>query len=103
MLFFLVVCKLALIQLRIEAALCKQLFVVACFYNISILHDKDDVRIADGRKAVCDDEAGASFGQTVHRLLNQQLVLVSTLEVASSRIKIFGLERMVLAMVSSCF
>ena len=47
--------------------------MVACFYNISILHDKDDVRIADGRKAVCDDEAGASFGQTVHRLLNQQL------------------------------
>ena len=49
---------LALVQLRHEASLGKQPSVFACLYNISVLHHKDEVRVADGGQAVGNDKAG---------------------------------------------
>ena len=50
-----------------------------------------------------NDKAGASLGKFVHGPLDQQLRAGIHAEVASSRIRIFGSEIMVRAMVSSCF
>ena len=41
-------CKLAVIKVSVETALCKQLIVAALFDNAAVLHNKDYVRIAYG-------------------------------------------------------
>ena len=39
------------------------------FDDVAVLHDEDAVGIFNGREAVCDDEAGSSFGECVHGFL----------------------------------
>ena len=45
----------------------------ALFYDVAVLHDKDHIRIAYGRQAVCDDKAGTSLHQVIHRFLDRHL------------------------------
>lgn len=49
--------KLAVIQVRIEALLFQQFFMVALLDNVSAVHDENCVRFLDGRKSVRDNEA----------------------------------------------
>ena len=65
--------ELRVVQLGIEAVLRKQLFVAALFDDVAVLHDEDEVGVADGRKAVRDDKGGAPHRQLIHRLLNELL------------------------------
>ena len=41
-------CKLGIVQVRIEATLCKQRIVISLFDDVYILHDKNDIRLLDG-------------------------------------------------------
>ncbi len=67
--------------------------MAALFHNIPIAHDKDNVRIFYGGKAMSDNKGSSSPHQVIHSLLNQDfrpgIHLVST---STAR-----------AMVSSCF
>ena len=42
-------------------------------HDISLIHNKDEVRITDGRQTVGNDEAGPSFHQAIHCFLNHNL------------------------------
>ena len=70
---FYLTCKLTVIQLRIEAVLLQQLVVFALFDDMAALHDEDDIRLADGRQAMRDDEARAPPHHGGERLLDLQL------------------------------
>ena len=65
--------ELRVIQVRIKALLLEQFFVSALLYDVAVLHDKDHIRIAYGRQAVCDDKAGTSLHQMIHRFLDRHL------------------------------
>ena len=45
----------------------------ALLYDVAVLHDEDHIRIAYGRQAVCDDKAGTSLHQMIHRFLDRHL------------------------------
>ena len=47
--------------------------MTALLHNVSVVHNKNQIRIADGGKAVGDDKACAAFHQTDHGLLDQHL------------------------------
>lgn len=53
--------KLAIIQVRVESALCQEGFMVALFDDIAVFHYQDDISTLDGGKAVGYDKAGAAF------------------------------------------
>ena len=53
--------KLAVIQIRVETALCQQGLMVALFDDVSVFHYQDDISALDGGKSVGYDEAGAAF------------------------------------------
>lgn len=40
--------KLALVKIRVEAALCQELIVAACFNNLAVIHYQDQISIPDG-------------------------------------------------------
>ena len=63
-------CVLAVIQRCIKAVLCKQRLVVALLDDMTILHDQNDVRAADGGKTVCNDKARPAFHQLCKCILN---------------------------------
>ena len=52
-------CKLASIQLGVEALLRKQAFVSALLHDAALIHHQYQFRIAYGAQAVGDDETGA--------------------------------------------
>src|SRR5699024_6802402 len=45
----------------------------ALLHDATLLHDDDDVGVADGGEAVRDDEGGAARAQFIHRLLDEHL------------------------------
>ena len=45
--------------------------MVALLDDIAVLHNQDDIRVANGRETVRDDEACASLHQVIHRTLDQ--------------------------------
>ena len=61
------------VELVIPALLLKQLVVIALLDDGAILHDEDDVGLADGREAVGNDEAGSALCHAVEGLLNADL------------------------------
>ena len=65
--------KLAVVQLRIEAALSHQCIMVTLLNDISILHDQNQIGIPDCLKAVRDNKARPSLHQIIHCLLNLRL------------------------------
>ena len=62
--------SLCTVQFVIEAVQCHQLCVCSVLYYVAIVHDKNDIGIADSRQAMCDDETGATMLGSVQRLLN---------------------------------
>ena len=58
---------------RVGAVAGEQLGVRTLLDDVAVLHDEDDVGVADRRQAVRDDEAGPVAAQRGHRVLDQQL------------------------------
>ena len=52
---------MAVVELGVEAALRQQGVVVALLHDVAVLHDEDDVGLADGGQAVGHDEARAAL------------------------------------------
>ena len=76
----------------------------ACFHNVAVLHDQNQIGVADRGQAVRDDKARTAFHQRFHALLNQDFrPRVDRGRVASSRIRIFGSAKKARAIVNSCF
>ena len=65
--------KLAVIQVGVEAALIKECYMVALFYNMTVLHDKYDIRILDGGESVGYDKACTSFHHGIKCLADLKL------------------------------
>lgn len=65
--------ELGIVERGVKSAFLKQLIVRANFDDVAFVHDKDAVGILNGGQSMCDDKAGSSFHQAVHRLLNQYL------------------------------
>lgn len=53
--------KLAIIQVRVESALCQEGFMVALFDDIAVFHYQDDISALNGGESVGYDKAGAAF------------------------------------------
>src|SRR5664280_1361108 len=62
--------ELAVIEVGIESMLCEQLLVGALFDDRTMVHDKDVMRVSDGRETVGDDEAGPAGHQLCHCFLD---------------------------------
>lgn len=45
----------------------------SAFDDITLIHDKDEVRVADGGQAVGNDEARSAAREAIHRLLHEHL------------------------------
>jgi hypothetical protein len=65
--------KLAVVQIGVKAIGRQQGFMAALFNDIAFVHHQDQVGIADGGKAVGDDETGAVLHQVFHGFLDQYL------------------------------
>jgi len=65
--------KLTLIKLIVEAFLFHKGFVISAFDHVSVLHDKDQVGVADSGKTMRDDKAGSSLCQLIHGSLDNDL------------------------------
>lgn len=48
--------ELRIIKIRVETAFGEKFVVRAFFYDVAFVHDKNQIRIFDCGKAVCDDE-----------------------------------------------
>lgn len=55
--------ELALIQIPVESVLFKKFSVISLLDDLSVFHDQDQVRLPDGRKAVCHDKRGPPLHQ----------------------------------------
>src|SRR5450756_1792285 len=62
--------ELAVVEVGVESVLCEQLLVAALFDDRTMVHDKDVVRISDGRETVGNDETGPAGHQLCHCLLD---------------------------------
>ncbi len=47
--------------------------MISLFNDITLTHYQDQVSVADGRKAMSDDEAGTTLHQVVHGILDEDL------------------------------
>jgi hypothetical protein len=86
----------------VEAALLHQLVVASHVDDTPVVDCDDDVGVADRGEPVSDHEARTPFIMVVSASCSFRSVRVSTLEVASSRIRIGLFARMMQAMVISC-
>ena len=62
--------KLRIVKVCIEPILRKQLFMVALLDDVSVFHDENQIRIADGGQPVGDDEACSALHQVIHGFLD---------------------------------
>ena len=53
--------KLAVVEICVETVPGKELLVVSLFDDVTVFHDEDNVRFANGGKAVCNDETRPAF------------------------------------------
>ena len=56
-----------------KAALRQKLLVISLLDDVAVLHDKNQVRIADRRQPVSDHKASAALHQLIHRPLDPML------------------------------
>ncbi|MNJ69256.1 hypothetical protein D3C77_655860 [compost metagenome] len=63
--------KLTVIQISIESFLTNQFLMVAALYDVTVFHDKDEIRISNGRQTMGNNEGGFANHQLIHRFLNQ--------------------------------
>ena len=66
-------CKLAIVEVRIKSVRFKQALMIALLYNLSIFHNKDNIRFPDGRQTMSHYKAGSSLHHGKERLLNLNL------------------------------
>ncbi len=72
--------------------------------HVALIEDDDLIRVANGRKPVCDRERRPALGEPLERFLHGPLSLrVERRGVASSRTRIGGLRRIVRAIAMRCF
>ena len=65
--------ELAVVEIRIEALLRKQLLMRTALDDIAIFQYKDQISILDCRKPVCDYKRSSSLHQFVHGSLDDKL------------------------------
>src|SRR5713101_4436426 len=65
--------KLAVVEVGVEAVLREQFLVGAFFDDRAVIHDQDQLRVADGGEPVGDNEAGSALHQLGHGPLNLHL------------------------------
>jgi hypothetical protein len=75
----------------------------AALGDLPVVEDDDLVGVDDRRQPVRDDQRRAVGGDEVERGLDLLLGVVSSAEVASSRMRIGGAFRTVRAMATRCF
>ena len=79
--------ELAVVHLVIEPFPREEIVVSALLDDGAVVHDKYQVGIPDRREPVCDDETRAVLLELGDSLLDKDSVRVSTLDVASSSIR----------------
>ena len=67
---FCLLTELTVIEVCVEAVLCEQGFVRARFDDLTVVHDEDQVCLADGGKTVRHDKARSAFHHRSERVLN---------------------------------
>lgn len=70
---YLLVGKLAVVQVGVKAFLFQQFPVGSLFHNVSLIHHHDAIRFLDGAQPVRYDKAGPTLHHFVERLLNPDL------------------------------
>ena len=65
--------KLGIVEFAVEAVFLHQLFVIALFDDLSLIHDQDLIGIADRRKTMGNDERSPTLHQGIESLLYLQL------------------------------
>ena len=68
--FYILHSELAGVELSVEAVLCEQLSVCAPLDYRAVVHNQDNIGVADGREPVRNNEARSAVHQRVHRLLD---------------------------------
>src|SRR3954451_44606 len=63
-------CKLAVVQIGIEAILCQQFLVGSFLDDCAVIHDEDQIGVADGGEAVGYHKVSPALHQLGHSLLN---------------------------------
>ena len=82
---------LELVELPVEAAVGEQLLVGALLAELAFVHDEDGVGALDGGEAVGDEDEVRPSTMRSRAPRMRSSVSVSTLEVASSRMRMRGL------------
>ena len=77
--------------------------MISLLNDCTVLDDEDAIRMAHGRYAMRDENRGASVHYLLEALRIRSSVSVSTLDRASSRIRIAGFRRMARAIAVRCF
>ena len=65
--------------------------------NLTILEHQNLIRFLNGRQSVGNDKTGPTLHECLHSFLNQEL------QPCIDKIKILGLAKRALAIVSNCF
>ena len=68
--FYILHSELAGVEFSVEAVLCEQLSVCAPLDYRAVVHNQDNIGVADGREPVRNNEARSAVHQRVHRLLD---------------------------------
>lgn len=66
-------CKLAIVEVRIKSIGCKQTLMIALLYNLSVFHNKDNIRFPDGGQTMSHYKAGPALHHGKECLLNLNL------------------------------
>jgi hypothetical protein len=95
--------KLAVVERVVQAAALQQIRMVAVLHDAPVVHDDDRVGVSVRGQPVGDDKLVRPCRRRAMASWMRTSVRVSTLLVASSRMRIGGLARNARAIVSSCF
>ena len=66
-------CKLAIVKVRIKSVRCKQALMIALLYNLSVFHNKDNISLPDGRQTMSHYKACPALHHGKERFLNLNL------------------------------
>ena len=66
-------CKLAIVEICIKSVRCKQALMIALLYNLSVFHNKDNIRFPDGRQTMSHYKACPALHHSKERFVNLNL------------------------------
>ena len=66
-------CKLAIVEICIKSIGCKQTLMIALLYNLSIFHNKDNIRFPYGGQTMSHYKAYPALHHGKERFLNLNL------------------------------